>query len=159
TPFDLSPTVVYPTTLMLEPGGTVLIADARLQDTPHGQGVPYPPELRKKLVGDLVRVTLDPALQVKSLLGAVAPADNPLIYPNAIVPGRDGSLLVSDLGLKKGAPVNAQHVSDEDLVRVMAEPARFYRIQFTNPVIFTPLRQAMPMAQPSRMVWDGDRLL
>ncbi len=164
TPFKLfppaipTPVLLNATSLLVEQAGTVLIADARQQTTTNGQTVPYPPELQKKLVGDVVRVTVEPVLKVESLLGAVAPANNPLIYPNAILPGHDGAVLVCDLGLKSGRGVDATGVS-EAFIRVMAEPASLYRVDLTPTIRFTPLRLALPMVNPVRLAWDGDRLL
>lgn len=152
------PGVVTPTALVLEPGGTVLIADARRQDTPKGQSLPYPADLQKQLAGDLVRVTLDP-FKTESLLGSLGPAKNPLIYPTSLLAGPSGSVLVCDRGFKENSPTDINGKKDEGLVRVLAEPAGLYRIDFSPELKITPVRLPLPLVQPRRLARDGERLL
>ena len=137
-PFNLAPEVLSPTTLLLEPGGTVLVADAR------GQNTPDP--------GGLVRVTLDPALQKQSLLASLPAGANPLLTPNALLLRPDGVVLVCDLGLKTGTTA-------EPVVRVAAEPASLYRLDLTSPPRFSQLKLTTPLVTPVRLAWDGTKLL
>jgi phage tail-like protein len=135
---SLAPEVIAPGALIVEPAGTVLVADGRGQDTPDPAG--------------LVRVTLGAVPQKRPLLANLPPEQNPLLSPKALALGPNGTVLACDLGTKSGEA--------EPIVRAAAESAGVYRLDLTaTPPRISRLKLSSPLVNPVRMAWDGNRLL
>ncbi len=101
--------VVEPLSLMVQPGGDLIIGDGREQTTTDP--------------ADLVRVDRSiPAVWTESRL-LVGASENPLAAPTAVVRWHDGTLYVLDVGLKPFRPS-----SGFPYIRELAEPATIYRV-------------------------------
>jgi hypothetical protein len=158
--------IVEPTALVRESDNRYVVVDAGAQRTLPGQAIPYPDALRRRLAGDLVRVTVDPLNPgtpptEQSLLDSLAIDQNLLVQPTGVVIERPGVFLVCDTGLKRGAAVDQAGATDSSN-RVMAEPTKLVRIILDPgggpPAIFDVTPDRAPI-QPVKMTGDGSAVI
>ena len=150
--------LVEPMAFVRESDTSYVVVDARTQRIEATDG-PVTDDDRKKLAGDLVRLTFNPStppanIAGQSLLGTVAPAQNLLIYPTGLVLEKPDVFLVCDRGYKAG------FLGDDSSNRVMAEPARLVRVDLTGIApVFTDVIPGPGMVWPSRLAMGADGTL
>jgi phage tail-like protein len=137
--------VAEPTALLMEPGGTFIVADASDQFAQSATSKP----------GDLWRLDPDDGWSATSLLAAVPPELNPLVFPTALAWESADSLLVCDVGLRW------QFEGDQSN-RSMAEPATIFRVDLSqNPPVVVRITDDRRLVNPTKMMRDrrGDLIM
>jgi hypothetical protein len=109
------PNVAEPTALLLEPGGTFIVADASDQFAASATSKP----------GDLWRLDPNDGWSATSLLADVPEGLNPLVFPTALAWESRHALLVCDVGLR-------WRFEGDQSNRSMAEPAAIFRIDLAQ---------------------------
>jgi phage tail-like protein len=137
--------IAEPTALLMEPEGTFIVADAGDQFAPSAISKP----------GDLWRLDPDDGWSATSLLAAVPPELNPLVFPTALAWESKHSLLVCDVGLRW------QFEGDQSN-RSMAEPATIFRVDLSqNPPVIARITDDRRLVGPTKMILDrrGDLII
>ena len=137
--------VAEPTALVMEPGGTFIVADASDQFAESSTSRP----------GDLVRVDPADAWSTTSLLAAVPEELNPLVFPTALAWESKHSLLVCDVGLR-------WRFEGDQSNRSMAEPATIYRVDLLQqPPTIVRITKDRRLVNPTKMMLDrrGDLII
>lgn len=130
-------TVVEPTAITLDPAGRFIVADARdqLTTTP----------------ADLVLVDPAAGFAETSLLAAVPPGSNPLVYPTGLAFEGPDMLLVCDPGVRMGFVGDTTN-------RTMAEDAAVYRVDLSQPPpappTITRVTRERSLVMPSKIAID-----
>lgn len=133
------PNVAEPTALLMEPGGTFIVADASDQFAPSSVSKP----------GDLWRVDPDADWSATSLLADVPEGMNPLVFPTALAWESEHSLLVCDVGLRWKFELDQSE-------RSMAEPATIFRVDLSrNPPVILRITGDRRFVNPTKMLLDG----
>jgi phage tail-like protein len=132
--------VTEPTAIVEDSLGRFIVADAMDQtsDTP----------------ADLVLVDPSTGWSETSLLGTVPPGENPLIFPSGLGFESEDSLLVCDIGVRRGYdPLDPE--GSDSAYRYMAEPAAIYRVDLSQaPPVITKVTEERHLVNPSKMVFD-----
>src|SRR5262245_18778636 len=137
--------VAEPTALIMEPGGTFIVADASDQFADSSSSRP----------GDLVRVDPANAWSATSLLAELPPDSNPLVFPTALAWENQHSLLVCDAGLR-------WRFEGDQSNRSMAEPATIYRVDLRQrPPTIVRITRDRRLVSPTKMTLDrrGDLII
>jgi phage tail-like protein len=132
------PDVAEPTALLMERGGTFIVADASDQFADSSTSKP----------GDLWRV--DPAddWSPTSLLADVPGGMNPLVFPTALAWESEDSLLVCDVGLR-------WKFEGDQSNRSMAEPATIFRVDLSrDPPVIIRITDDRRLVSPTKMMLD-----
>jgi phage tail-like protein len=130
--------VAEPTALLMEPGGTFIVADASDQFAPSSTSKP----------GDLWRLNPEEDWSATSLLAAVPPELNPLVFPTALAWESEHSLLVCDVGLRW------QFEGDQSN-RSMAEPATIFGVDLSqDPPVIVRITKDRRLVNPTKMMLD-----
>jgi hypothetical protein len=137
--------VAEPTALVMEPGGTFIVADASDQFADSSTSRP----------GDLVRVEPNNAWSTTSLLAEAPEELNPLVFPTALAWESRHSLLVGDVGLR-------WRFEGDQSNRSMAEPATIYRVDLLQrPPTIVRITNDRRLVSPTKMTLDrrGDLII
>jgi phage tail-like protein len=140
--------LIEPLSLIVLPGGDLLVGDAREQAQSGGNppGTPLPP-------GNLVRVTRGGGPWTGVTLLSILPnGPNPLVAPTALALDDAGDALVADLGLK---PVQSPA---SPYVREVAEPAMVYRVTLGAVPTIERASETKQLVSPSGLVYFGGTL-
>jgi phage tail-like protein len=130
--------VAEPTALVMEPGGTFIVADASDQFAESSISTP----------GDLVRVDPANAWSTTSLLAELPKEANPLVFPAALAWASEHSLLVCDVGLR-------WRFEGDQSNRSMAEPAAIYRIDLLRrPPTIVRITNDRRLVSPTKIALD-----
>jgi phage tail-like protein len=128
------PSIVEPTALVRATDGTFIVADADQLDS----------------TGPANLWRVDPAngWATTSLLSAVPPGTNPLIFPTGLIFETPTLLLVCDTGLRWGW-------QEDQSNRTMAEPAALYRVDLSqSPPVISRVTRERTLVNPVKMVKD-----
>ncbi len=137
------PTVAEPTALVMEPGGTFIVADASDQFAESSTSRP----------GDLLRVDPANGWSTTSLLADLPEELNPLVFPTALAWESTHSLLVCDVGLR-------WRFEGDQSNRSMAEPATIYRVDLLRqPPTIVRVTDDRRLVSPTKMTLDRRRNL
>jgi phage tail-like protein len=139
------PNVAEPSALLMAPGGTFIVADASDQFGPSASSKP----------GDLWRLDPQDGWAATSLLAAVPPERNPLVFPTALAWASADVLLVCDVGLRW------QFEGDQSN-RSMAEPATIFRVDLSqDPPLIARITDDRRLVNPIKMMLDrrGDLII
>ena len=132
---DLRDVITEPTALVMDSAGRYIVGDAK------DQFQTEPADL----------VSVDPAQDWKatSLLEHVDP--NPLIYPTGLAFESEQSLLVVDVGVRRGFKSDEGDQSE----RTMAETATLYRVDLAQtPPVITRITQERKLVSPTKLIMD-----
>jgi hypothetical protein len=114
--------------------GTLIVADAK--------------QLASTDPADLWRVDPAHGWTATSLLSAVPPGTNPLIFPTGLVFETPTALLVCDTGLRWGFQQDQSN-------RAMAEPGALYRVDLSqSPPVISQVTRERTLVNPVKMVKD-----
>jgi phage tail-like protein len=132
------PNVAEPTALLMEPGGTFIVADASDQFAVSSTSKP----------GDLLRLDPGNDWSARSLLADMPEGSNPLVFPTALAWESKDSLLVCDVGLR-------WRFEGDQSNRSMAEPAAIFRVDLSRkPPVIVRITNDRRLVSPTKMMVD-----
>ena len=130
--------VAEPTALLIEPGGTFILADASDQFAESTTSKP----------GDLLRLDPNDDWSATSLLADVPEGLNPLVFPTALAWESEDALLVCDVGLR-------WKFEGDQSNRSMAEPATIFRVDLSqDPPVIVRITNDRRLVSPTKMMLD-----
>ena len=137
----------------MDDAGRFIVAEAQNQiPANQADGPPVPDDYKP---ADLVLVDPRAAWVPTSLLGALAPDRNPLVYPTGLAWESPKVLLVCDVGLRAG------WFRTDESERVMAQPPHLYRVDLRplsqipqQPPLIQRVTMQRQLVHPTKMTFD-----